>query len=213
VIHEPTSAVAESFRGLRTSLSALSPRSVLITSAAPDEGKSFTAINLALMQAQLGYRTLLIDADFRKPSLAAALLNQQGNEPKNVCLPTKQEKLFLLSCGRFAPNTGELLTGEHFASMLWEAYRSFDCVIIDSSPLGVVSDALSFARFADAVALVVRSGKSKISQTQDACNELRRMRAPLAGVVLNGVKEGNASQYYQNYQQDKISALPASVGV
>ena len=129
VAKEPYSMAAEAFRSLRVSLASLGPRSVMVTSAMPGEGKSFCAVNLALLQAQLGYRTLLIDADFRRPSLGTMLMppgadaNGAGAlEAKNLCQKTAFPNIYLISCGRFARNTGEMMNGEHFASMLWEAY-------------------------------------------------------------------------------------------
>lgn len=209
VFSEPHSQAAETFRALRTSLSTLSPRSVLLTSPMPGDGKSFCALNLALLQAQLGFRTLLVDADFRRPSLSAAVLYRQTEsdpaegaiEAKNACHQTPFPNLHLLSCAEFAPQSGESMSGEHFAAMLWEAYRSFDCIIIDSSPLCVVSDALNFARHVDAVALVVRAGATQTGEAQEACRELRRLRVPLAGAILNGVSGGErAKAYFETYR-------------
>ncbi|NNE93045.1 MAG: hypothetical protein HKN23_15475 [Verrucomicrobiales bacterium] len=220
VSNSPASLVSEGFRALRTSLSALSPRSVMITSASPADGKSFCAANLALLQAQYGYRTLLVDADFRKPSLAKALLTPGMGDPgsaslstQNICQKTPFPNLSLITCGQFIPNSGETMSGEHFAAMLWEAYRSFDCVIIDSSPAGVVSDALSYARYADAVMVVVRSGVTQTGDAQRVVQELRRMRAPLAGCILNGSTEQSAikAQYYEDYRPapaPPVAALP-----
>ena len=203
VFSEPHSLVAESFRDLRMALSSMGPRSVMFTSAMPDDGKSFCSVNLALLQAQLGYRTLLIDADFRRPSLGRALIRPGADgeiEAKNICQRTRFPNLYLISCGQLMPHTGEHMNGEHFASMLWEAYRSFDCVIVDSSPIGVVSDALSFACKVDAVALVVRSSVTQTRDAQNACRELLRMRAPLVGCVLNGTFEPTRSKaYFESY--------------
>ncbi len=192
VTKEPFSLVSEGIRGLRTALSSHSPRSVLITSASPGEGKSFCSANLAVLQANMGYRTLLVDADFRKPKMAEiftdplfaggadAALATQGH-----CQETIYENLYLISCGRFTANTGEPMSSEHFASMLWEAYSSFDCVIIDTSPVGAVSDGLSYSRHVDAVVMVVRAGQTEAGAARDAISELKRMRAPIVGCVLN----------------------------
>ncbi|MCP5538613.1 MAG: hypothetical protein H7A53_08540 [Akkermansiaceae bacterium] len=225
VFSEPHSVAAESFRALRMSLSTFSPRSILLTSAMPGEGKSFCAANLALLQAQLGYRTLLVDADFRRPSLSKALLGFSGIgaqsaagghalEAQNVCQKTPFPNLYLITCARFAPNTGEIMNGELFAAMLWEAYRSFDAVIIDSSPLGVVSDALNFARYADMVALVVRAGVTQTGDAQNACRELRRMRVPLAGCILNGVSDPErAKAYFETYSPSPVRKPVLSLGM
>ena len=94
------------------------------------------------------------------------------------------------------------MNGEIFASMLWEAYSSFDCVIIDTSPLAVVSDGLTYARHADAVALVIESGETEASVAKHVASELRRMRAPLIGCILNGVAETNKVQ--QDYMQTAV---------
>lgn len=208
-ILNPHSGVSEGFRALRTALSVSSPRSVLIVSTLPNEGKSFCAINLATLQARLGYRTLLLDADFRKPSLAKILKPKTPipqSDGQNLFFQTAVDNLFLLSCGGFGPNA---VNGEHFAAMLWEAYRNFDCVIIDSSPLGVVSDALGFARYVDSVCLVVRAGLTQSSEVKAVCEELRRMRAPLAGCVLNGSTEPTrAGLHFEAYTKGH-SAFPA----
>ncbi|MBL9151496.1 MAG: polysaccharide biosynthesis tyrosine autokinase [Verrucomicrobiales bacterium] len=216
VFSEPHSLAAESFRSLRMSLSTLSPRSVLVTSAISGEGKSFCAANLALLQAQMGYRTLLVDADFRRPSLSGALMHWQSQmdpnttalETKNVCQKTPFPNLYLISCAQFAPNSSEVMSGEHFATMLWEAYRSFDCVIIDTSPLALVSDALNFARYADAVVLVARAGRTQAGDAQKACRELRQLRVPLAGCILNGVVDSERSKAYFETYRPATAARP-----
>lgn len=201
VTSEPNSLVSESFRALRTALSSYTPRSVMVTSASPGEGKSFCAANLALLQANMGYRTLLVDADFCKPRMAELFIDPMRGEPvegaltaQNLCQQTLYPNLFLLSCGRFTSNTGEPMNGEIFAQMLQDAYTAFDCVIIDTSPVNVVSDALTYSRHADAVVLVVRSGKTKTDEARHAMRELQRMRASLAGCVLNGSSNSNSDQ-------------------
>ncbi|MEC5129266.1 polysaccharide biosynthesis tyrosine autokinase [Verrucomicrobiales bacterium BCK34] len=201
VTSEPNSLVSESFRALRTSLSSYTPRSVMVTSASPGEGKSFCASNLALLQANMGYRTLLVDADFCKPRMAELFIDPMRGPAaegaltsQNLCQPTSYPNLFLLSCGRFTSNTGEPMNGEIFAQMLQDAYNAFDCVIIDTSPINVVSDALTYSRHADAVVLVVRSGKTKTDEARHAMRELQRMRASLAGCVLNGSSNSNSDQ-------------------
>lgn len=197
----PGSIVSEGFRSLRTSLSAYTPRSVLVTSASPGEGKSFCAANLALLQASMGYRTLLVDADFCKPRMSEIFVDPKFGESKqgaitnqNLCQETTHKDLFLLSCGRFTANTGEPMNGEIFAQMLHESYSSFDCVIIDTSPLNIISDGLTYARHADSVVLVVRAGQTEADDAKHAIRELQRMRASIAGCVLNGSEDCNPEQ-------------------
>ncbi|MEQ1842680.1 MAG: hypothetical protein ABL994_19955, partial [Verrucomicrobiales bacterium] len=128
------------------------------------------------------------------------------------------KNLFLLSCGRFTSNTGEPMNSEMFANMLHEAYASFDCVIIDTSPINFVSDGLTYSRHADAVVLVVKAGETNAESARHAMRELQRMRAGLVGVVLNGVKGGNANRAaYVNGTSRSMPALatrelsPASI--
>lgn len=219
VTREPSSVVSEGFRSLRTSLSAHSPRSVMITSASPGEGKSFCAANLAVLQANMGYRTLLVDADFCKPRMASIFVDplkgkakEGGLTSQNLCEETIFKDLFLLSCGRYTSNTGEPMSGEIFSKMLNEAYSSFDCVIIDTSPLNIVSDGLTYSRHADAVVLVVRAGETQTESARRAMRELQRMRSNLVGCVLNGSSESNAAQ--MAYVEGTARSLPmSSMGV
>ncbi|MEM7600592.1 MAG: polysaccharide biosynthesis tyrosine autokinase, partial [Verrucomicrobiota bacterium] len=213
VTREPSSIVSEGFRSLRTSLSAHSPRSVMVTSALPGEGKSFCAANLAVLQANMGYRTLLVDADFCKPRMAEIFVDPMRGASKegalasqNLCEETIFKDLFLLSCGRYTSNTGEPMSGEIFAKMLNEAYGSFDCVIIDTSPLNIVSDGLTYSRHADAVVLVVRAGETQTDSARRAMRELQRMRANLVGCVLNGSTESNEAQ--RAYVEGTVRSLP-----
>lgn len=213
VTRDPGSLVSEGIRSLRTSLSAYAPRSVMVTSASTDEGKSFCAANLAVLQANMGYRTLLVDADFRKPRMASIFVDPVRGKPgqgnlatQGFCQETAHKNLFLISCGRFASDAGEPMSGEIFARMLHEAYSSFDCVIIDTSPILAVSDGLTYSRHADAVVLVVRAGRTQADSARHAMRELQRMRASLVGVVLNGAD--GSSHARTSYVKSTTHSLP-----
>ncbi|MEM9016901.1 MAG: polysaccharide biosynthesis tyrosine autokinase, partial [Verrucomicrobiota bacterium] len=213
VSREPSSMISEGVRSLRTSLSAHSPRSVMITSASPGEGKSFCAANLAVLQANMGYRTLLVDADFCQPRMAELFVDPLRGKAgagslvsQNLCQDTIVKDLFLLSCGRYTSNTGEPMSGEIFAKMLNEAYTAFDCVIIDTSPLNVVSDGLTYSRHADSVVLVVKAGETRADSATRAIRELQRMRSNLVGCVLNGSEEIHPAQ--AAYVEGTRRALP-----
>ena len=217
VTRDPGSIVSESFRSLRTSLSAYAPRSVMITSPSSSEGKSFCAANLAVLQANMGYRTLLIDADFCKPRMAGIFVdplrgntNERAIATQGMCQETAYKNLYLISCGRFTSNTGEPMNSEIFARMLNEAYASFDCVIIDTSPINLVSDGLTYSRHADAVVLVVKAGKTNAESARRAMRELQRMRAPLVGCVLNGVKGSKSAR--EAYANGAMRTLPGTPG-
>jgi len=213
VTPDPGSLVSEGIRSLRTSLSAHAPRSVMVTSASTDEGKSVCAANLALLQANMGFHTLLVDAHFRKPRMASIFLDPvrgkagQGNlATQGFCQETAHKNLFLISCWRFASDAGEPMSGEIFARMLHEAYNSVDCVIIDTSPILAASDGLNYSRHADAVVLVVRAGGTRADSAHQAMRELQRMRASLVGVVLNGTD--GSSHARTSYVKSTTHSLP-----
>ena len=201
VTRDPSSMVSRGFRSFRTSLSARMARSVMVTSASPGEGKSFCSANLAVLQANKGYRTLLVDADFCKPRMAEIFVDplrgqadQGSSVTQNLCQETIFKDLFLMSCERYTSKTGEPMKGEIFAKMLQDAYQAFDCVIVDTSSLNVISDGLDYSRHADAVVLVVKSGETKVDAAQRSMRELQRIRANLVGCVLNSCDEINKDQ-------------------
>ncbi|MDB2496695.1 Wzz/FepE/Etk N-terminal domain-containing protein [Verrucomicrobiales bacterium] len=201
VTRDPSSMVSRGFRSFRTSLSARMARSVMVTSASPGEGKSFCSANLAVLQANKGYRTLLVDADFCKPRMAEIFVDplrgqadQGSSATQNLCQETIFKDLFLMSCERYTSKTGEPMKGEIFAKMLQDAYQAFDCVIVDTSPLNVISDGLEYSRHADAVVLVVKSGETKVDAARRSMRELQRIRANLVGCVLNSCDEINKDQ-------------------
>jgi capsular exopolysaccharide synthesis family protein len=201
VTRDPSSMVSRGFRSFRTSLSARMARSVMVTSASPGEGKSFCSANLAVLQANKGYRTLLVDADFCEPRMAEIFVDplrgqadQGSSATQKLCQETIFKDLFLMSCERYTSKTGEPMKGEIFAKMLQDAYQAFDCVIVDTSPLNVISDGLDYSRHADAVVLVVKSGKTKVDAARRSMRELQRIRANLVGCVLNSCDEINKDQ-------------------
>ncbi|MEM9481869.1 MAG: polysaccharide biosynthesis tyrosine autokinase [Verrucomicrobiota bacterium] len=208
----PYSPMAESFRLLRASIAAIGnnrqSRSVLFTSARPGEGKSFSALNYSVALAKQGYRTLLIDADLRRPAVTNALskVNAAGLtdyldgkiKPAQACFETEFENLFLFGAGSPHENPGELLSDQRLPLLISEAYRWFDRVVIDSSPLGVVSDSITLSRAVQQVCVVVDHGKTKRRDLQAACRLLRMAGANIAGFVLNRAPktESAMSPYY-----------------
>jgi capsular exopolysaccharide synthesis family protein len=201
VTRDPSSMVSRGFRSFRASLSARMARSVIVTSASPGEGKSFCSANLAVLQANKGYRTLLVDADFCKSRMAEIFVDplrgqadRGSSVTQNLCQETIFKDLFLMSCERYTSNTGEPMKGEVFAKMLQDAYQAFDCVIIDTSPLNIISDGLNYSRHADAVVLVVKSGETRAEAARRSIRKLQRMRANLVGCVLNSCDEINKDQ-------------------
>lgn len=201
LLSQPGSETSEGFRRLRAALSSApgqnGPRTVLFTSAKSGEGRSFCAMNHAASLAMQGMRTLLLDADMRRPGLSRQHLQSQDGriglsdylngsaEPAKACHPTTLPNLYLLSSGNMQANAAELLSGTRFPALLEEAHRWFDCVVIDSPPVLSTSDALAVARYADRVCLVVRERASERRELRRAAELIRTSGGILAGFVWN----------------------------
>ncbi|RYD93731.1 MAG: polysaccharide biosynthesis tyrosine autokinase, partial [Sphingobacteriales bacterium] len=164
------SAIAEQFRSLRTNLSFIgideTDNTILLTSSVSGEGKSFTAVNLALSFTLTGKKVALMEIDLRKPKLSKLLgidrspgitdyiINKAGFD--EVVKPTEYNNLFLVPAGTIPPNPSELLLKERFAELMKEVKEKFDYVIIDTAPIGPVTDAFLLKRFADVTIYMVR---------------------------------------------------------
>jgi capsular exopolysaccharide synthesis family protein len=209
----PSSLMAEAYRSIRTSLLLSSPdhppKSVLITSSSPSEGKTVTATNLAVSLTQTGARVVLVDGDMRKPrvhnvfemremvGLASVLT---GTAPlKDAIHPTSVPNLFVVPCGPIPPNPGELVVGDGFQRLMEVLPQYFDYVILDSPPVSNVSDARVLSSICDATILVVKALGTTHHSGQNAISYLREARARLAGVVLNDVDVRTAGSYYSYY--------------
>ena len=207
---------AEAFRAMRTSLSLLgkgiTARSFLFTSPGPGDGKSYCASNFAVALALQGYRTLLIDADLRKPSLDLLLLghrNQAGlvthlkgadqpaDEQSQACSPTSIANLYLFSAGEAnGAHPAELLSGPAFRDLLQQSLKWFHRVVIDTPPVNAVSDALLLAREVDSVALVIRAKKTTRSDAKKAISKLMMAGGRPVGFILNGASKEALSTGY-----------------
>ncbi|MDD5200111.1 MAG: polysaccharide biosynthesis tyrosine autokinase [Terrimicrobiaceae bacterium] len=205
-------AAAEAFRTLRASLtlpdSAMDERSVfLFTSPLPAEGKTFASSNFAVTLSQQNLRTLLIDADLRRPGLSRLFLAEKqnagladvlsGSLPLEAALtPTEIPNLTVLSAGHSAPNPSELLSTPAFSKLLTEALKSFDRVVIDSPPCMAVSDTLLLAPRVDVCCLVVRAFATPKGVLKRALKILGEANCQPAGIVLNCLPPRNGDYYY-----------------
>ena len=209
----PESPVAESFRVLRTSVLLSTadhpPQVILITSPQPSEGKTSTAINLAIALAQKGTKVLVLDADFRRPSIARALQLDNGRglstvltgaaaPSEVVCQFPEIPALWALPTGPRPPNPAELLSSTAMANLLNEVRREFAFVVIDSPPVVLITDATILASMVDGVLLIAESEKTARSAVVRACRTLSLSGGRLLGTVLNKV-DSRRDGYYGHY--------------
>ena len=210
---DPSSHEAEAFRSLRTTLSFLGQsgdfKTVLFTSATPGEGKSYCSFNCAAALAQLGLRTLLIDADLRRPSLTKALVGEAQGPGLTVCLhknssildccvQTETENLYFLGAGDRASKPAELLAAGDLAGLLAEARLHFDRVVLDSAPVNAVSDTQLIAKEIESVCLVIRAGKTQRHAVVRAFSLLAHATHSPDAVVLNRVIRRSRDDYYSS---------------
>ncbi len=227
----PQSQMAESYRALRTSLLLSSlgapPKVILVTSAMPQEGKTTTSINTAVVLAQRGVRVLLIDADLRRPGIHKALGMGPRSGLSNVLTGSAEleqaitrsplvPSLSILPAGTPPPNPAELLASTNTRDLLESLRQDFDHIVIDTPPTLSVTDAVVLSTRADAVVLVIRSGKTTKQALRRARELLFRVNARVTGVLLNAVDLNSPDYYYYYeyqgkygggyYQEDEVAA-------
>ena len=210
--YSPT-PVGEAYRALRTQLlfsrATDQVHSLVITSISPEEGKSFTAGNLAIIFAQQRTNTLLVDADLRRgvlhntfnivkePGLTSYLSNK--STISEIVQPTHIPNLSVLSCGTLIPNPSELLGSMQMRRFLAEAKRKFDIVIFDAPPLDSATDAVVLGTFIEAVAVVIKAGKTDRKRAKERLEIFDTIPANLIGVIINGTEEALLSNSYSYY--------------
>ncbi|MEK6285208.1 MAG: polysaccharide biosynthesis tyrosine autokinase [Acidobacteriota bacterium] len=210
------STAAEAYRVVRTSMllstAGNPPKTVLVTSGQPGEGKTTTVVNTAISLAQLGASVLIIDCDLRKPA-AHKVFGIDQTKGLSTYLSREMEvdslihklqipNLSLLPCGPIPPNPAELISSERMKNLLLLLAERYDHILIDSPPLIHVTDPVILSSLVDGVILVVHGGKSSRSVVQRARQELSSVGAKVFGVVLNNVdmrREGYDEYYYQRY--------------
>jgi protein-tyrosine kinase len=210
-ISNPRSPVAEAYHSLRTNLEFSSPdkplRSMVVTSAGSEEGKSTTLANLAVTMAQTGKRVILVDCDLRRPSLHQIFhaLNNSGltdlvRDESLLANPPLQDtpvsNLRLLTSGQLPPNPSELLGSRRMDEIIAALLTHADMLLFDAPPIIAVTDAALLSAKVDGVLLVISAGKTKREHARKARALLEKVNARLIGTVLNNVKLDSSLQYY-----------------
>jgi capsular exopolysaccharide synthesis family protein len=212
-LKEPRSVYAEAYRALRTNLLFSSPdnppRVFVVTSAGQQEGKTVTAVNLAITMALSEKRVLLVDADMRKPRIHKifgignkfGLSNLIGGSPdigdalQNTAVPT----LVVIPSGPVPPNPSEMLGSARLGKLLELLREKFDIIIFDCTPLLAVTDATVLATKVDGVILVIKSGATSRRIINRGVRQLEDVKANIVGAVLNQVNFRKSSYYYSPY--------------
>src|ERR1700722_7802064 len=226
----PQSQMAESYRALRTSLLlshlGAPPKVIMVTSALPQEGKSTTSINCAVVLAQKGVRVLLIDCDLRRPSIHKTLGMGPRSGLSNVLTGSVTLKqaitvaptlpnLDVLPAGTPPPNPAELLASANMRDVLTELREKYDHIVLDTPPTLSVTDAVVLSPRADAIVLVIRSGSTTKQPLRRSRDILMQVNARVSGVLLNAVDLSSPDYYYyyeyqgkyaQYYRDDEASA-------
>lgn len=218
--HDPKSPVSEAYRSLRTAFQlntfTTQPKTIMVTSTVPGEGKTTTAVNMAVTFADSGMKVLVIDTDLRRPH-AHHVLNidrgpgladvlREGLDPKSVIRETAVENLFAISSGRVPPNPSELIGSDEMKNLMDTLGRDFDIVICDAPSLLVVTDPVVLSTGVDAVVLVVSVNNARRETILRGKKLLDTAQANVVGAVLNGLEATRRNYYYYYYYYDDSNA-------
>ena len=211
---QPRGLAAEAYRTLRTNIQFASldqpHRILIITSASAGEGKTTTAANFGVVNAQSGMRVVVIDADLRRPALHKifGLPNTQGlttallqDQPiASLAQRTRVKNLSVLTSGPTAPNPAELVGSKRMRQLLEHATADFDLVLCDTPPIVAVADAVSLAAQCDGVIFVVRTGLVQYEVIRRTLGQIEAVKGRVLGVVLNNYDVRRDGYYYDYYR-------------
>jgi capsular exopolysaccharide synthesis family protein len=225
IVHNrPASGVSEAARSIRTNLMFMNPdrpfKTLLVSSAAPSEGKTTVACSIAIGLAQGGQRVCIVDADLRRPRLHrifdrvgdAGLTSALVGEATlaEVAKPTIVPNLWSIPAGPLPPNPADLLQSERFRKVIQELRDRFDRVVIDSPPLVAVTDSAIISTLVDGVVFVVRAFQTGKHVSAQGLRALRDVEAPIVGAVLNAVDLNRHEYNYYHYYYYKREGYAAS---
>ena len=206
---KPKSIAAEAYRTLRTNIQYSSfdkeYKTIAITSSDPGEGKSTTSGNLALAISQVESKVLLIDCDLRKPSLHKLFRISNNYGLSDLLLHRKtmedvavkyNEGLTVVPAGKIPPNPSEMLGSKAMGTFLDEMKKHFDYIIMDTPPIGAVTDSQVLSTKVDGTILVVKAGQTKKDVVMNSINAIKKVNGNIIGTVLNGVEQKDNKYYY-----------------
>ena len=216
---DPKNPAAEAYRVIRTSIQFTQAgkelKTIALTSCTPNEGKSTTIANLAVVLTQAGKSVLLIDCDMRNPTvhknfnlsnkIGLSSCISMGTPLEEAVQATKIENLHALTGGVIPPNPSELLGSERMKALVEEAGKLYDYVLIDTPPVMPVTDALIVSSVVDGMILVIASGEVKVEMAREVKGRLAGAGVNILGVVLNKVRSehhGYGYGYYYYYGSD-----------
>ncbi|MBL7939125.1 MAG: polysaccharide biosynthesis tyrosine autokinase [Flavobacteriales bacterium] len=212
---DPKAAITESFRTVRTNLEYVQGRPgrgkvVMVTSYRPNEGKTFCSVNLSAILAKAGKKVLLLELDLHKPKVATGLgmSSQVGLSNvligkldwRQVVMPTQFENFSVILAGPTPPNASELVLSSHLQTLFDQASESFDYVLVDTPPVGLITDALLMMRYVDATLFVLNTRFTSKDHVNNALDVLHANANKNVGFILNGVRIKKSKYYYNtNY--------------
>jgi capsular exopolysaccharide synthesis family protein len=227
LVHErPTSGIAEAARALRTNLIFMNPdepyRRLLVTSAAPAEGKTTVAVSIAISLAQGGQKVCIIDCDLRRPRLHrifdrtgdVGLMNVILGDAtvEDVAKPTIVPNLYCIPCGPIPPNSADVVSSDKFRRVMDEISSRFDRIVLDSPPIIAVTDSAIASTLVDGVIFVVRAFKTSVNLCRSGLRTLQDVDAPIAGAVLNAVNLNRHEYNYYHYYYYKREGYAPHAG-
>lgn len=216
---KPSNAREEAFRTLRTNIQFCGDdiKVIMISSFAPDEGKSHVVMSLAHSMAEAGKKVLLLDTDMRKSVLTGRYrirsvkggqifglshyLSGQKKLDDVICSVEDNERLHMILAGPAVPNPTEILDNHYFAELIAYAKESYDVVLLDTAPIGMVIDAAVATKYCDGAILVIAQGYAKRRQLVEAKEQLAASGIRMLGAVLNKVNISKGSYYGKYYGQ------------
>ncbi len=225
--YRPLSGIAEAARSIRTNLMFMNPdhphRKLLVTSAAPAEGKTTVACSIAIAFAQGGQRVCILDCDLRRPRLhrifhrageagvTSVLVGEATLD--DVAKPTEIDNLWAIPAGPIPPNPADMFHSERFKRLLADLADRFDRIVIDSPPLVAVTDSAIMSKLIDATVFVVRAFATSKHVSAQGLRTLRDVDAPIVGAVLNAVnltRQDNAYYHYYYYKNEGYQPVSSS---